>query len=740
MKTELAETLLPRRDSAIEWWFIHGFFQEETGRRYAFMASFFRHRIHSRTSGPVGHSLLLSLLDLETGNNSVSSQVNPELIDYFLRTRSPSGKIDFDPNFIELLFEEVHARGPLRGVRRNDAPVGFTNDPLRISWRDFSLNQNDGDIELGFSTPETGVPIHLQLTPQDAMMTLDIGGPSHKLGLDVFWRSFPRLRLNGSFGEKSVSGEAWLDHQWGDHVLYRSRGSERRLVGWDWFAIHLKDRSNWQVTILRDARSRRAIARNLSIQDPDGSVRHLSGFRIEPRRNWESPRTRIHYPTHWRLVVPELAADLTFTPYREDQEIPVFGFIRAIWEGAGRITGTLSGTEVSGHARGEFQGYGYIFDFDRFLKRAAACVDRRIRKFFPASFTASSFRKELGPEARRRDPAVLTEMIADPVWDLLERGGKRWRSIFTLILMDALGTDPRPFETMVCSLSELTHAGALIVDDIEDSSLLRRGAPCIHRRYGVGPAINAANTVYFLATLPVLDHSHLTDTQKIEIIHLIMGYHTRAHFGQAQDLYFSKNMSPANLEKWLAGPNAALILQMYEDKTAGPVMGLAETAAIIAGSPLPVRSACREFARNLGTAFQIIDDIHDFAQTNNWSKMRGEDLADGKLTYVLIRALEMLDKKPRARLIELLCQRTPRPEGDTLREGISLVRQSGALWLCRDEARKTCRSSWQKLARLVPPSEAKIFVGTLCRRLIEIDPGSETDPDNGNGASNFRKM
>lgn len=690
------------------------------------MVSLFRHRVRPALNGPQGHSLLISAQNLDLKTSACTSRVNPELIHYFLSSRKTAGKMNVDQGYIDALIEEIRARGPLRGIECDDQPVVMESDPFRLVWRDFRLEMIGERLVLEFRDPESLLPVCVDLTPVSGMIALDTDRPTKRASMDVFYRSFPRMHLEGEWGSEPVRGQAWMDHQWGDHVLHQTKGAERHIVAWDWFGFHLEDGSNWLFMLLRSARTRRVIARYLCVQETEGTVYRSSRFRLNPLRYWESPRSRVRYPVAWSLEVPELDTTLNFRPFLDDQEIPVFGGMRAVWEGAGRVSGFRAGKPLSGRGRGEFQGYGYIFDFDRFWKNAAGRTDGRVRDFFPERVTAARLSRYFGTDKSKRTSAVLTRMVSAPVWDLLRRGGKRWRPIFTICLLDALGMDPAPYESMVCVFSELTHAGSLIIDDIEDSSRLRRGEPCTYMRYGVGISINAANAVYFLATLPIFDHPGLTPQQKLEIQHLIMSYHARAHFGQAQDLFWSENMSSANLGNWLEGPVVPEILQMYRDKTAGPVMGLAETAAVIAGAPASIRRACRDFALGLGLAFQIIDDVHDFAKSPNWTKMRGDDLAEGKLTYVITKALKKLDEKRRERLVEMLCrQRSLSLKEDERREGVELVRQSGVLEECCAEAQEIYARAWNRLSVHLPPSESKVMLATLCHRLIKIDPGVE---------------
>jgi geranylgeranyl pyrophosphate synthase len=312
-------------------------------------------------------------------------------------------------------------------------------------------------------------------------------------------------------------------------------------------------------------------------------------------------------------------------------------------------------------------------------------------------------------------------MLSEPVWDLLSREGKSWRPLFALHLLHALGTNPGPYEALVGILSELSHTGALMIDDIEDDSSIRRGRECIHLRYGLDVTINAANTLYFLPTLLIFRHPLLTEEQKLEIQEIMMQQFVRAHYGQALDLYWSRNMSRPNLNCWLSDSPIPKILQMYQLKTAAPMEGLAEASTVIAGSGEAVRRVCIEFAGALGVAFQIVDDIHGFSTSGQWRKTAGEDLAEGKLTYVFVQALKSLKDKDRQRLIEIIGSKEMRRDTEMLEEAARLIKKSGSLDHSRLEAQTMVRKKWLKLREFVPYSEPMALIHMLYTYLLKLD-------------------
>jgi len=423
----------------------------------------------------------------------------------------------------------------------------------------------------------------------------------------------------------------------------------------------------------------------------------------------------------WAIELPDRDVRLRFEALADSQEVPVFGLMRAVWEGAGVVTGTVGGKPVKGRGRGEFQGYGYIFDIQERLDKTRERVSLHLQEFLPAAIGEESLRNFIGPPAWKYEPSAYTEMVSRPVWDLVSRKGKRWRPLFGILLLHALGVDPDPYEPLLSVLTELSHTGSLIIDDIEDSSLLRRGEECIHLRYGQDLAINAANTVYFLPTLLIFKHPLLSEKQKLEVQEITMKQFVRAHFGQALDLYWSRLNDTSTLDAWLNDSIGPKILQMYALKTAAQVEGIAETAAVIAKAGPALRRACVDFARALGVAFQIVDDIHAFSRSGKWRKTSGEDVIGGKLTYVLVKALETLDEPRKGRLKSIIAQASLRGDPDCIAEAMSLVRRSSALEGCREEARALIDQKWTPLAKVLPPSEPKVFLRLLCRQLIDLD-------------------
>jgi geranylgeranyl pyrophosphate synthase/predicted secreted hydrolase len=707
------------KDSAVEWWFLQGYFEGESlGRRY-FMLSFFKYGLQIN-SGSHGFSFLLSVLNPQDKKVETISRIDQEAVSYFLSSAQKIKDTNIDQRFIEAYIAEIKNYGPFKPISLERQKVELGYNPLRISWKDFVFSQTDqGDFKLVFIDPQTKRECSFNLNPIRPRLHMHDFKIPHIESMDYV--TYQDMDLRGEMGAEVVTGKAWFDHQWGNFGgWFVAPTSKNKILGWDWFGINLDDGTDIMVMLHRDMRSKKLLSRYAVITDKDNNVSLVEDFSVKVLRHWESLDTRVSYPVSWEIKIPHINANLVFEPVIDEQEIRVFGILRAIWEGAGKITGQVFGRQVSGRARLELQGYGYIFDFQDYLKVFTDRIDKCIEDYLPKNINDEQVEKYLGAPHWKHEALAYTATLSKPVWDLMSRQGKHWRPIYSILLMEALGISSGPYEKLTSVVSELSHTGALIIDDIEDSSLLRRGEECIHLRYGLDVAINAGNTIYFLPYLQLANHPDLTDKQRLELHEIMVRQFARSHFGQGLDIYWSRNMTARNLNRWLKDSLGDKILQMYAYKTAAAVEGISEVACVLANANKEVRQSCVLLSRAFGVTFQIIDDVLNFSDSPKWTKTCGEDLLEGKISYVILRALEMLGPAKRRRLQAILCSSKLRQNRKILQEGIGLVRESGALLSCQKQATEMIASEWKRFSSAVPPSEPKIMLHILCMSLLNI--------------------
>jgi len=712
----------PRASCAMEWWFVQGWYEGARADRRAFMACLFRHADPRGTArAAASHSLLLSVLDPSTGRHEYLSQIEPgveRLVAELLTREGPTG---LDRAAIDAFLEELEEYGPPAPIRLADAGPRVRARPFEVRWGGFVFSDGRAGLRLAFAEPGTGRPVSLRLAPLRPRFRVGRIDVADGNGMDYV--ACTRLALTGRAGGEAVGGEAWFDRQWGGMGWFAAGPQGRRRLGWDWFGIQLSTGEELLAIVHREAGGGAAILQRAWLMREGSAPARSERFEAEPLRWWTSPATGTRYPVAWRLAIPEFGLDLAVEPLADDQELRVFGPVRAVWEGAAAAAGARRGRPVSGHARVELHGYAYRPGPRAHVEDVARRVDRQIAAYLPRVFDRASVERLAGPAAWPCDPAAQTAVLAKPLWDLLDRRGKHWRPIFGLLLIEALGTPPEPYEALVAMTTEFLHNATLVIDDIQDNAETRRGGAAIHRRYGAAVAINAGNTAYFLPYLVLRDYPNLSDAQRLEIYRILSAQYVRGHFGQGQDLYWSQTLSRRTLDARLGDSTGGKILQGYAWKTGAMAEGTAEAACVIAGADAGTRRDCASFGRDLGVAFQIVDDVCDFDPRRIERGAGGRDLAEGKLTYAILRALERLPPRRRGRLAAILCDPGARRDLARRREGVELVRSSGALDRCRREARALFDAGWARVSRRLRPSEPKTLLRALCAAILEGDDG-----------------
>ncbi len=717
-KIRLLDSEHSREESMVEWWFVHGYYENlSIGQRH-FMVTIFRVTLEGKNGEKRnGFQLLLASLDAKGKRQAAHTWIDRasvEKVVEHLRSSEPH----VDSTVTNVFIEELEQHGPPFPLRLQESPVLFDADPISVEWDDFSLTQGDEEMRLTFRDPGTGNLVSMVLITECRRM--DVVCDNKFLGEGMAYHTYPRLTVTGRLDTgEDITGQAWMDHQWGDIDWFRDHQGGL-VLGWDWFGINLNDGSDWIIMLHRNAKNNEPVAKHATTRNLINGLQSTQEFILTPLRYWDSPSTHIRYPIAWELSIPDLDAYFTFEPLVDEQEIATFGTMRSVWEGAGVVKGTVCGKSVTGRGRGEFYGYGYIFDFEDYLKTFGARVDRRIEEFLPRKFDEAHVEKFVGAAHWKHEPEAYTEMISVPVWDMIERSGKRWRPIFGILILEALGVISRPYEKLICTMTELIHTGALIVDDIEDDSKLRRGGKCLHLQYGVDVALNAANALYFLPAVELMNHPALSLQKRIRLHEIKERVCIDAHCGQATDIYWSRTLTSARLDQWLEEDIESKILQMYAFKTAAGAKGLADFAAVIAEADQKLSKVCSDFAQAFAVSFQIVDDIHNFSSSSRWTKVCGEDIFNGKLTFVIIAALRRLGKTERLRLQQILCSPDLRKNQVTLLEGIELVRASGSLEACRESAGKMMEEAWNLFTGCVIPSDAKMMLHVMCLKMIDL--------------------
>ncbi len=238
--------------------------------------------------------------------------------------------------------------------------------------------------------------------------------------------------------------------------------------------------------------------------------------------------------------------------------------------------------------------------------------------------------------------------------------GKMLRS--KLILQIA----PSKEAVKLAAVVELIHMASLLHDDVIDEADLRRGRPSINATFGNKPAIMLGDILYSKAFYEL-------SSLPSPLPQIISNAVTLLSLGELLDVELSRSFNP-DIDRYM---------DMIYKKTASLIEASAMAAATIAGKDAQRYGL---YGKNLGLAFQIVDDILDITQDEaTLGKPAMSDLKEGKTTLPFIYLYEALEEPDRKRLLKLFKKELSRDEKLWLEERLQ---STGSLNLAKEKATK----------------------------------------------------
>jgi geranylgeranyl diphosphate synthase type II len=238
----------------------------------------------------------------------------------------------------------------------------------------------------------------------------------------------------------------------------------------------------------------------------------------------------------------------------------------------------------------------------------------------------------------------------------LMAGGKRLRPCLTLAAAEAAGATAgisaahaRDLALPAAVAVEMIHSYSLIHDDLPamDNDDLRRGRPTSHVVHGDGLAILAGDGLLTEAFAVIATTEAADPSRRLRAVQLLAVAAGAAGMvgGQAIDLAAAGRV-PGHTARL---DHAAALEDMHARKTGALIAASATIGAVLAGARETVVDAIGAYARELGLAFQIIDDVLDVEGSNEaLGKTAGKDAAAGKPTYPALYGLEESRRKAAA--------------------------------------------------------------------------------------------
>ncbi|MCL2119803.1 MAG: polyprenyl synthetase family protein [Planctomycetaceae bacterium] len=266
--------------------------------------------------------------------------------------------------------------------------------------------------------------------------------------------------------------------------------------------------------------------------------------------------------------------------------------------------------------------------------------------------TLSSVYGMIDAEMKRVDD-ILRESLSDGVPFVNEvsqyafqLGGKRLRPVITLVSYRAARQPGDELNSpwkllLVATAIEMIHTATLIHDDILDGALIRRHLPTMHTRWDAGVSVMAGDAIFTKA----LDL--VTQLDEIEPYRILAGACHKTCYGELRQMG-TRNRFDLSVDDYL---------EIVAAKTASLIECSSQMGAWYAGAETEIIEQFRLFGREIGIAFQIIDDVLDLVgDENTMGKTLGTDILHKKQTLPVLMFFDTLQEDVRRETIQQCSQ------------------------------------------------------------------------------------
>lgn len=275
-------------------------------------------------------------------------------------------------------------------------------------------------------------------------------------------------------------------------------------------------------------------------------------------------------------------------------------------------------------------------------------------------------------------------------------GGKRLRSALVLWTARLFGAPSAPFYTLGAAV-EMLHAATLIHDDVVDDSPVRRGRAALHTIWPTAATVLVGD--YLLAHSVML----AAGLNHPAILHVLADTLATMCRGEMEQVFTESGRSLRREHYY----------RSIEAKTASLFAAAVQMAAMLAGAADAQVAALRRYGRELGMAYQVVDDVLDVvADEKELGKAAGSDLRQGLLTLPILLHLQGGTDDCPVRAV-LAGQR----DEEHVQAAIQAIRSSGAVTAALAEAQVYARQAQQALLAL-PDTPARHTLATLAEATV----------------------
>ena len=259
---------------------------------------------------------------------------------------------------------------------------------------------------------------------------------------------------------------------------------------------------------------------------------------------------------------------------------------------------------------------------------------------------------------RMQSPVALIPQLASYI---IAAGGKRLRPVLTLVAARMCGYRGDD-HVLLAACIEFIHTATLLHDDVVDESDLRRGLASANTVWGNKTSVLVGDFLFSRA------FQLMVETGSLEVLSILSNASSVIAEGEVLQLVTANDTETTEAD----------YLEVVEAKTATLFAAACRVGAVVAGRPVAEAEALESYGMNLGIAFQLVDDVLDYAAAQaTLGKTVGDDFRDGKITLPVVLAFARGSAAERAfwrRTLEEMEQK----EGD-LEEAAALLDRHGAL-------------------------------------------------------------
>ncbi len=713
---------LPHASSSTEWWYMHSHIKTKGGKQFSLFTSFFRHAIgfDKKTKVPdYAHSIIWGISDLENKKYYTVSLVDKRAPKLGLQ-RLKKGEIVKDSHIKRAAIEMLK-----KGVMPYPDEL-LTKDPTISNTRlslDFDGNTfkklPDGSYALHLKHKELELEVDLNFKPQKPPVRHGDNGVVRGVSAeDMFYYFIPKCKVTGSLKIKKEklavqSATGWYDHEFGCHPPGKEdqKDDMKKDVSWNWIAMQLDNGCELTAYDLIDLKTGEDCGSFIIMIDAKGKRHYSNKFHLKPLGDlWTSTRTFNEYPQAWIVEAPEFGLKVKAEAAFPNQEFATVISKPAFWEGRMNITGTLKGKKVRGPAYIERHGFVNSSNMKEFLKAVSKATLNSVSQILPLEFGEEKFEELVSKKGNRHlvkglDKKAYVEKFIKPIREITDRSGKSWRSYATIACCDAVGGNSQVAIDWL-ALPELMHVGSLMVDDVQDKSLVRRGGPAAHVVHGDAIAINSGTGAYFIGQYCIYNVDKSWE-EKVQIYNWYFEAMRASHSGQAMDIYGLDYLMPAALkDDKVAALLQERVIATHRLKSAAPAAYLARIGVLLGEGTKEQTEAMGSYFEALGISFQIIDDTLNLKGFKDNLKTKAEDITAGKITYPVAKAMAVLSKKDRARLWEIVSAKTS--DIKLISEAVALMDKHQVIETCEKEAKAILERAWKKVDPLLRDSMVKL--------------------------------